>query len=78
VDRDQILVGHRVNLLEGGHMYTDAFNKTTDELIEAKASAGREFVRTALGQVLDYSRYVRHSARPVLLPIGRTRISSTF
>ncbi|MDQ1547236.1 MAG: hypothetical protein QOH69_2140 [Actinomycetota bacterium] len=52
-----------------GHlMYTDIFVNETRELIEAKASSSREHIRTALGQVLDYARYVPHSSLAVLTP----------
>jgi hypothetical protein len=52
-----------------GHlMYTDVFVRETRELIEAKASSSREHVRTALGQVLDYARYVPHSTLAILTP----------
>src|SRR5262249_19279656 len=49
-------------------LYTDLFDQTTRELIEAKASASRNNVRTGLGQLLDYARYVDHDRRSVLLP----------
>jgi len=46
----------------------DLYDVNTSELIEAKASAERDSVRLALGQVLDYARYVHHERRAVLLP----------
>jgi hypothetical protein len=52
-----------------GHlMYTDLFVQESGELIEAKASSSRHHVRTALGQILDYGRYVEHSRLAVLTP----------
>ena len=52
-----------------GHlMYTDAFVVKTRALIEAKASSSREHIRMALGQVLDYARYVPHSSLAILTP----------
>lgn len=48
--------------------YTDVFNKHTRELIEVKGVAARNYVRMALGQVLDYARYVEHDHKAVLLP----------
>ncbi len=47
---------------------TDLYDLATDELVEAKASAGRTYVRAALGQVLDYSRYLDPKGRAVLVP----------
>lgn len=46
----------------------DLYDVDNSELIEAKASAERDSVRLALGQVLDYARYVHHERRAVLLP----------
>ncbi len=52
-----------------GHlMYTDIYVRETRELIEAKASSSRNHIRAALGQILDYSRYVDHSSLAVLTP----------
>ncbi|MBB4905407.1 hypothetical protein [Actinophytocola algeriensis] len=48
--------------------YTDLFDVSRAELIEAKGSASRNHVRLAIGQLCDYSRYVPHRARAVLLP----------
>ena len=47
---------------------SDLFDLDRAELIEAKGSAGRDYVRTALGQVLDYGRYVDHKRLAVMLP----------
>jgi hypothetical protein len=44
------------------------YDSDNSELIEAKASAERDSVRLALGQLLDYARYVHHERRAVLLP----------
>jgi hypothetical protein len=51
-----------------GILYTDAADTTANILYEAKGTAERMSVRLALGQVLDYGRYVRHCALAVLLP----------
>lgn len=61
-------VRHRVPLPAGGYLFTDVFNKATLELVEAKASAARIYVRSALGQVLDYARFLDHKSKAVLLP----------
>jgi hypothetical protein len=50
-------------------LYSDLFDQTEGELVEAKGSASREHVRLALGQVLDYARYVEHRSLGVLLPV---------
>ena len=53
----------------GGHlMYTDVFVRESRELIEAKSSSSREHMRNALGQILDYARYVDHTTLAVLMP----------
>jgi 5-methylcytosine-specific restriction protein A len=51
------------------NLYTDLFDFSANVLYEAKASATREAVRMAIGQLLDYSRHipVEHSLA-VLLP----------
>ncbi|MEV6611416.1 hypothetical protein [Kutzneria sp. NPDC051319] len=46
----------------------DLYDVDRKELIEAKGSAEREYVRQALGQVLDYARFVEHEHLAVLLP----------
>ncbi|MGI5337821.1 hypothetical protein ACQEVS_10670 [Streptomyces sp. CA-181903] len=53
---------------------TDLYDATDHVLYEAKGSSSREDVRTALGKLLDYSRYVKvpeHEGEPkriILLP----------
>jgi len=42
----------------------DAFDETSNVLIEARAAADRSSVRLAVGQLLDYARF--HHPRPVL------------
>lgn len=49
-------------------MFTDIFDETESVLYEAKASASRNDVRGALGQILDYRRFVGVEASSVLLP----------
>ena len=51
-----------------GVLYSDAADTTANILYEAKGTAERMSVRLALGQVLDYGRYVKHCALAVLLP----------
>lgn len=51
-------------------LYSDLYDVTTNELYEVKASEERRNIRLAIGQLLDYSRYVtRPNPRlTVLLP----------
>jgi hypothetical protein len=63
----QATMRHKVPTPAGRSMYTDLFNKATQELIEAKASSSRTHVRAGLGQVLDYARYVHHDKKALLL-----------
>jgi hypothetical protein len=61
-------VRHRIPSPGGAHLFTDVYDPSRRLLIEAKASATRNDVRTALGQILDYSRSVDHAHKAVLLP----------
>lgn len=54
-------------------MYTDVYVDQTGEMLEAKASASRENIRIALGQILDYERFVDHSSLSVLVPSKPTQ-----
>lgn len=65
----QATVRHRVPLPGGGYLFTDVFNKATEELVEAKASAARTYIRAGLGQILDYARFVDHKAKALLVPV---------
>lgn len=65
----QDTVRHRVPIPGGGYLFTDVYNKSTNELVEAKASAARTYIRGGLGQVLDYARYVDHDAKALLVPL---------
>ncbi|WP_344411979.1 hypothetical protein [Amycolatopsis minnesotensis] len=68
-EQGQLTVRHLIPLPgRSSSNYTDIFNKHTRELIEAKGTAARSYVRMALGQVLDYARYVEHDRKAVLLP----------
>lgn len=56
-------------LPSGERLVCDAFDHRTKRLIEAKASATRQDVRMAIGQLLDYRRHMAPGARlTVLLP----------
>jgi hypothetical protein len=50
-------------------LYTDLFDNTTNELIEAKGTITRQAIRMAIGQLLDYRRFAPATPRmAVLLP----------
>lgn len=51
-----------------GLLFTDIADITSSVLYEAKGTAERMAVRLALGQVLDYGRYVDGASLAVLLP----------
>lgn len=67
--QDQATVRHRVPIPDGEYLFTDVFNKATDELVEAKASGARAYVRAGLGQLLDYARFLDHKSRALLVPV---------
>lgn len=50
---------------EGRNLYADLFLPSLGILVEAKASASREHLRMAIGQLLDYARFI--SPRPQLM-----------
>jgi hypothetical protein len=54
-------------------LYCDLFNKTDHELIEAKGTVTREAIRLALGQLLDYRRFITPTPCMVLLVPMRPR-----
>jgi hypothetical protein len=49
-------------------LYTDLFDKTTQELVEAKGGVTRTYIRMGLGQIFDYARKVEHRTRGLLVP----------
>jgi hypothetical protein len=63
------VVRKEITLPDLGHaLYADLFDRSRAELVEAKSSAARSHVRLAVGQILDYARFVEHKSRAVLLP----------
>ncbi len=66
--------GHQVSRLrvvpagESAHIYSDLWDETDKELIEAKSLVTRQQLRMAVGQLLDYSRFVDHNRLAVLVP----------
>jgi hypothetical protein len=66
--------GHEVSRLrvvpagEGAPLYSDLWDETTLELVEAKGNVTRDQIRLAVGQLLDYGRFVEAKTRAVLVP----------
>jgi len=48
-------------------LYSDLFNKTRVQLVEAKAGATRNDIRMAIGQLADYARFVPKRVRRAVL-----------
>jgi len=60
---------HQIRLTPGtASIFTDLYDATLSELIEAKGSASRNQVRLAIGQLFDYRRYIAHDRLGILLP----------
>ncbi|WP_326651870.1 restriction endonuclease [Streptomyces anthocyanicus] len=53
---------------ESRPLFTDLHVKRLGLLVEAKGSVTRENIRMAIGQLADYSRFVDHTIRGILLP----------
>ncbi len=53
---------------EAQSLYSDLYDPETRLVIEAKGTVTREAVRMALGQLLDYRRFVDKSQLAILLP----------
>lgn len=68
VHRGATTIRHAIPTAAGRSMFTDLFVVESRELVEAKASSSREHIRVALGQILDYARYVDHDSLAVLVP----------
>ncbi|EHR63194.1 hypothetical protein [Saccharomonospora cyanea] len=82
--RESVLVHHYRTYLENeGHtvrrlriippgesrpLYSDLWDETTKELIEAKSSVTRDQLRLAVGQLFDYGRFVDARKRTILVP----------
>lgn len=61
----------RLRLLPPGEtrpLYTDLWDITSRELLEAKGSVSRDALRLAVGQLLDYSRFANATRLAVLVP----------
>lgn len=64
------LVRHRITIPgEAKPLFTDLHDATANVLIEAKGTVTREAIRMAIGQLLDYQRWISPSPQlAVLLP----------
>ena len=58
---------YRIIPVGSATLYSDLADVTDNVLYEAKGSADRMSIRLALGQVLDYGRYVEGSRLAILL-----------
>lgn len=69
-----LTLGHKVTRLrvvppgEGAPLYSDLWDETDRELVEAKGSVTRDQLRHAVGQLLDYGRFVQSARRTLLVP----------
>lgn len=50
-------------------LYSDLWDESVRELIEAKGSVTRDHLRLAVGQLLDYGRFVNATRHSVLVPM---------
>lgn len=53
---------------EASPLYSDLWNLTHEDLVEAKSTVTRDQIRQAVGQLLDYGRFVPGASRTVLVP----------
>lgn len=53
---------------ESRPLYSDLWNQTNEDLIEAKSTVTRDQIRQAIGQLLDYGRFVPGASRTILVP----------
>lgn len=67
-------LGHTVSRIkvvpegERSPLFSDLWDATNGDLIEAKGVATRECIRMAIGQLFDYGRFVEHRRKVVLVP----------
>ncbi|QHF21039.1 hypothetical protein GTU71_09485 [Rathayibacter sp. VKM Ac-2762] len=63
--------------VRGGRIEPDLYVPSTGWIVEAKKSTARSFVRTAIGQVLEYTQLARDhhvEAKPMILLPGRPEV----
>jgi len=64
---------HRLKIKPKGEvqpLFTDLYDPDSKVIIEAKGTVTREAIRMAVGQLLDYSRFVDQAKLAILLPEG--------
>ena len=68
--RGSSVTRHRIQPAgEAKALLSDVYDKTRNNLIEAKGTGTRAAIRTAIGQLADYSRFIAPApARAILLP----------
>jgi hypothetical protein len=69
-ESSEIVCRHKIAAPDAaGPLYSDIFNKRRNQLIEAKADSSRGNVRMAIGQLVDYARFIDSPTdRAILLP----------
>ncbi len=69
-DNGHVVSRHAITLPDGTELRSDLFDHTRELLVEAKAKTDRASIRMAIGQVLDYERFLtpRPEHRAILVP----------
>jgi hypothetical protein len=66
--RGHLVYRHKIKVPgTAGILYTDLFNETRGQLIEAKAGISRDDVRMAIGQLADYARFIKPAPQRAIL-----------
>jgi hypothetical protein len=66
--KGEVVSRNRIDPTDSPPIYSDLFNHTRGQLIEAKAGASRIEIRMAIGQLADYGRFIEDlKGRAVLL-----------
>lgn len=71
VEQYVVYMGHKgatMSLRKKCRLRCDLYDDIRKDLIEAKASAARESIRMAIGELADYRRFVKPRYVSVLLP----------
>lgn len=63
-----VVCRHLIDTPDGNRLLTDIYDETADVLVEVKSDVSRRTLRSALGQILDYRRYVSPTASALLVP----------
>jgi len=72
--RGSNVVRHRLRPSgEATPLFTDAYDKTRNNLIEAKGAVSREMIRMAIGQIADYGRFFEPKPHLAVLLSTRPR-----